>query len=215
MAGPVFGQVMITEIMYNAAGTDTGFEWVEIYNSGLSTVDISGWKIRDEDTNSENWGAFPASTLLSAGQTLIMTSSTEADFKAAWPTATDAIIYTAPGWGSIANTVDTTDNEVLTLLDDLDATVDIANYLTIAPWPEGVNGSSIYVIPSAIDPTSNDDGANWWAAVVGVDGAVNPVAVYDLANIGSPGFVAVPEASTYALLLGFAALAGVLIRRRR
>ncbi len=215
MAVPGFGQIMITEIMYNAAGTDTGFEWVEVFNAGPSAEDISGWKIRDEDSNSANWGEFPASTMLNPGQVLIMTQSSEADFKAAWPTATDAIIYTTADWGSIANTVDTIDNEVLTLLDDLDATVDVANYLTISPWPEGVNGSSIYVIPGAIDPTSNDDGANWLASVVGMDGAVNPVAIYDLGNIGSPGVVVVPEVSTYALLLGLFSLVGVMIRRRR
>ncbi|MFA5870332.1 MAG: PKD domain-containing protein [Candidatus Paceibacterota bacterium] len=33
-------KIDITEIMYNAVGSDTGSEWVEIYNSGTSTVTI-------------------------------------------------------------------------------------------------------------------------------------------------------------------------------
>ena len=37
--------VVINEFLYDPAGTDTGHEWIELYNSG-STVDISGWMIK-------------------------------------------------------------------------------------------------------------------------------------------------------------------------
>ena len=36
-------QVVITEVMYDAAGTDTGYEWVEIYNEGDTNIDIAQW----------------------------------------------------------------------------------------------------------------------------------------------------------------------------
>jgi hypothetical protein len=44
--------VVISEIMYNPAGADGSnpvSEWVEIYNSGDAAVDISGWRLDDED----------------------------------------------------------------------------------------------------------------------------------------------------------------------
>lgn len=37
-------QVRITEIMYDTSGTDTGREWIEVYNEGSEPVDLSLWK---------------------------------------------------------------------------------------------------------------------------------------------------------------------------
>lgn len=42
--------VSISEIMYDPAGTDTGHEWIEIYNSG-SSISLSGWKFFEEGSN--------------------------------------------------------------------------------------------------------------------------------------------------------------------
>ncbi|MDP3645709.1 MAG: lamin tail domain-containing protein, partial [bacterium] len=39
--------VSISEVMYDAEGTDTDREWVELYNSGSESMDITGWKIND------------------------------------------------------------------------------------------------------------------------------------------------------------------------
>ncbi len=37
--------VYITEIMFDVEGTDTGREWIEVYNDGNETVDLSAWKL--------------------------------------------------------------------------------------------------------------------------------------------------------------------------
>lgn len=44
-------QIIIHEIMYDSEGTDAGHEWVEIYNSGTIEVDISGFKLRENDVD--------------------------------------------------------------------------------------------------------------------------------------------------------------------
>jgi hypothetical protein len=213
-----FGDILITEIMYNASGPDTGFEWVEIYNSGDAPVDLTGWKLSDEDSNAVNWSLMSGS--LNPGQAGIITLSTEADFKASWPTAADAVIFTSDGWGSIANTVtlDSAPNEQTQILDETAQIVDLADYYTEAPWPTGVNGSSIYLLPNFINPTDNDNGSSWAESTLGVDGAINPLGsgTYAIGNIGSPGYVMlVPEPSAYALALGVITLVGLMIRRRR
>lgn len=41
--------VKINEILYNPLGADDGNEWIELYNSGGSTVDLSGWTISGSD----------------------------------------------------------------------------------------------------------------------------------------------------------------------
>src|SRR5690606_21912907 len=112
--------IIITEILYNPSGTDIpsetfSQEWVEIYNAGSETVDLTGWMMRDEDGNSSNWGALSGS--LAAGEVGVITTSTSDGFKASWPSAADAVIFTVPGWGSIANTVATSGNEVIQIQD--------------------------------------------------------------------------------------------------
>ncbi|RLF34291.1 MAG: hypothetical protein DRN07_00275 [Thermoplasmata archaeon] len=43
--------LVITEIMYNPAGVDTGNEWIELYNMGASELNLSGWTIKDDADN--------------------------------------------------------------------------------------------------------------------------------------------------------------------
>ena len=43
----VHASVVISEFLYDAQGSDTGKEWIELFNTGSSAVDISKWKIND------------------------------------------------------------------------------------------------------------------------------------------------------------------------
>ncbi|OGG88462.1 hypothetical protein A3H15_03130 [Candidatus Kaiserbacteria bacterium RIFCSPLOWO2_12_FULL_50_28] len=45
------GTVVINEIMYDPAGSDSGREWIEIKNEGDSPVDLSGWRFFEDNTN--------------------------------------------------------------------------------------------------------------------------------------------------------------------
>jgi len=47
----VSAQVMISEIMYDLEGTDSKREWIEILNTGSESVDLSGWRLFENDTN--------------------------------------------------------------------------------------------------------------------------------------------------------------------
>lgn len=50
---PVFvlADVRINEIMYDVEGSDKGFEWIELYNDGDSSVDLGSWRFREADVN--------------------------------------------------------------------------------------------------------------------------------------------------------------------
>lgn len=43
--------VLINEVMYDPDGLDTGREWIEIFNNRSESVDISGWKLFEANTN--------------------------------------------------------------------------------------------------------------------------------------------------------------------
>lgn len=43
---PVFASgAVINEVLFDPAGTDTGLEWVEIFNGGTEPADLSGWEL--------------------------------------------------------------------------------------------------------------------------------------------------------------------------
>ena len=43
--------IVINEFLPNAIGTDSGNEWIELYNDNTNAVDISGWQIQKSNVN--------------------------------------------------------------------------------------------------------------------------------------------------------------------
>ncbi|MDP2930684.1 MAG: lamin tail domain-containing protein, partial [bacterium] len=54
----VFGSVVINEVFYNPEGTDTGKEYVVLYNNGDSMVDLTGWELDPSDAPYFAFSAF-------------------------------------------------------------------------------------------------------------------------------------------------------------
>lgn len=73
---PSAGDVVLNELIPNPAGSDTGAEWVELYNRGSSPVDVSGWGI---DLATSSWGdpdvVLPGGTIIEAGGWLVVGGS--------------------------------------------------------------------------------------------------------------------------------------------
>jgi predicted ribosomally synthesized peptide with SipW-like signal peptide len=44
------GRIVINEVLYNPLGADTGNEFIELYNSGGSSVNMSGWQMGTDST---------------------------------------------------------------------------------------------------------------------------------------------------------------------
>lgn len=80
---PVY-DLLISEVNSNASGGD----FVELYNHGSEAIDLSGWRITDEQARFENAVALPDGLQLDAGQTLVIALVKDAAalqaFKAAW-----------------------------------------------------------------------------------------------------------------------------------
>jgi len=60
--GTANAEVIITEVLYDPINTDSGGEFVELYNNGNSSADISGWTIRTETSVAD--ATLPANILL-------------------------------------------------------------------------------------------------------------------------------------------------------
>jgi len=48
---PQFFPIIINEIMYDLEGSDDGREWIEIFNTGTSEVDLTNWSFYEKETN--------------------------------------------------------------------------------------------------------------------------------------------------------------------
>lgn len=62
------GDVLINEVMASNGTYTNGhaYDWVELYNDGGKTVDLSGWYLSDSDKNPLKW-SFPKGTKLKSG----------------------------------------------------------------------------------------------------------------------------------------------------
>lgn len=52
--------IIINEVLYDPLGTDTGLEFIELYNRGAEAVELTGWEV---DPSSAPYVTFPAVTL--------------------------------------------------------------------------------------------------------------------------------------------------------
>ncbi|MFO0788597.1 MAG: lamin tail domain-containing protein [Pirellulales bacterium] len=188
----VFAEVIISEIMYNPAGTDLDTtvtpnlsrEWVELYNTGTSAVDVSGWQFGDSQDG--NWStSFPSGTVIGANQTLVITGDT-ISFDKEWGTGINRI--QVGGFPILANNPSPT-NETATIRNTTGIFVDSVNFDAANGWPrvDGSNGQSIVLSPQGLNSSDNNIGTNWKPAMRGVYGATFRNA--DGENHGSPGTV--------------------------
>ena len=53
LSSDIARNVKINEVLYNPLGADDGNEWVEIYNSGVSAVNLTGWTFSGKDGSVE------------------------------------------------------------------------------------------------------------------------------------------------------------------
>ena len=51
---PATAEIVISEVMYDVAGSDSKAEWIEIQNTGSTAIDISKWKVRDTSNHVRN-----------------------------------------------------------------------------------------------------------------------------------------------------------------
>ncbi|MFN5960192.1 MAG: lamin tail domain-containing protein [Verrucomicrobiota bacterium] len=152
--------VVINEIHYNSADNKVRNSFVELYNDGITTADLSDWRLSGGIDY-----RFPQGTTMAPGAFLVvaedpatMKSYFGADALGPWDNA--IVIYPD---GSQEVTGLSNDGDTIRLRNpsgDITAEVDYGNR---SPWPWEGNGegSSIELIHPGLDPSH---GSNWRAA---------------------------------------------------
>lgn len=113
------GEMVITEWMYNGAGTGSTGEFVEFTNVGTATLDLAGWSF-DDDSRVPGTVSLSALGKVAPGQSVILTDETAEDFAAIWGLSDVRIIG--------GNTANLSRNDELNLYDAEGSLVDRLSY---------------------------------------------------------------------------------------
>jgi uncharacterized repeat protein (TIGR02543 family) len=154
--------VIINEINYCSSDNYDTKDWVELYNNGLTTVDLTGWRLTD--INIDSGYVFPAGTTLIPGGYLVICRNLE-DFRGHNPNVRNSI-------GEMEFKL-SAEGEIVRLFDNQYNLIDAVNYGPISPWPADANGTGKTL--ELKNPTLNNSLPESWHTMVrgGTPGALN------------------------------------------
>ena len=201
------GDLVITEIMNNPSPvSDTTGEWFEVYNITDTAIDINGWTLKDDGTNTHVIDSSNGTTLVPAGGYLVLGRSADP--------AVNGGLTVNYSYGEGGHTLGNASDEVV-LLTANDVEISRVNYDGGTTYPD-LNGESMQLDSSSINETDNDLGSNWCASTstygdgtgsLGTPGAANdtcaPVCEASLNSHTAECDEITTGTDTYTVTLGF------------
>jgi hypothetical protein len=145
------GAIVINEIMYNSAGTDT--EYVEIYNTTNGDISLENWTFKDDDDS--HIFTFPAGSSIGAGAYLVVCADTdEVKLKYGITNVIGNFSFGLNNSGDAAR-----------IFDQYGILKDIVTFTDSSPWPTEADGDG----PSLElkNPTLDNSLAENWSASSG------------------------------------------------
>lgn len=219
---PARGALLISEVCFNEVSSDTTGEWIEIYNSGPAAIDLTNYKIGDEETSGgtgtgESIFVFPVGATINPGQLQVVAISATRfqtvygflptyETSGADPSVPDMTGYFPTTWdpdGTQINMSNTTDQALI--LDPSDVVVDAVgwggSFNPTADITGNLDGQSIERIDPAVDTNT---GADWRLGP-----STSPAATRS-----TPLAFPVPEPTCLAMVAGAVAILGVWRRKK-
>lgn len=177
LSAPLLAQeeptILITEVFYNAPGRESEQEWLEIANLGSTEVDLSGYKIGDEEDEGglEGMSQFPEGAVLPAGAVAVIAQNSlgfaalfgrPADYELNDSDPAVPDMRPHPAWAT-GNMALSNEGDEITLLDGNDQIADLMSYgdsqQAFIPAASGVFvGQSVARVPAGCD---TDTAADW------------------------------------------------------
>ena len=152
------GDLVITEIMNNPSPlSDTTGEWFEIYNTTGSAIDIDGWTLKDDGSNTHTIDAASGgTTIIPAGGYLVLGRTADTNSNGGAP-----VNY---AYGTSGFTLGNGADEVVL---ETPGAVEISrvNYDGGPNFPDPT-GASMQLDSGSLNETANDVGANWCESTI-------------------------------------------------
>ncbi len=142
----VFGAIVISEIMYDLDGSDSGREWIEIKNNGNDSADLTDWKLFEGGTN-HKLNLISGDYVLKAGQYAVVADNSD-KFYLDYPLFNGTLFDSS---FSLNNT-----GELLIIKDSNLNEIDSVTYNN--SWGAGGDGNSLNKINSAFLPRAPSPG---------------------------------------------------------
>jgi hypothetical protein len=137
-------QIIITEIMYNPESTDSGREWIEVYNSGDSSIDLSTYKLFENEVNHKISGHNEGQTILEPQKYAIIADNS---IKFLEDYSQNGLILDSAF--SLRN-----DGEEVSIVDPDENKISTVNYAT--DWGANGTGNSLQITEFRANSTGND-----------------------------------------------------------
>ena len=157
----------ISEICYQPYSAMEAGDWIEMYNPHDEDIDISGWKLKNDNNFSQF--IFEENTTLQAGEFLVVAQDS-LRFASVYPELEN---FTGPfdfglrSYGDVVRLFDENENLIVSL-----------KYYASTPWPEGAAGSgrSIELIAPGLDM---NQAGNWRLGCLGGSPGQAPINCHD------------------------------------
>ncbi len=152
------GSVIVTEILNNPTGTDDGLEWIELFNTTSGSIDLLGFTLTDDGSDSHK---INASVVIAPGGYLLLGQSADTNSNGGAPVA-----Y---AYGMEDFLLSNGGDEVVLLGPD-GVEVDRVNYDEDIGFPS-MSGFSMSLDPSGFSLYANDSADSWCDSPAPVFGA--------------------------------------------
>lgn len=147
--------ITISEINYNSSEEYPAGDWVELYNSGPTAINLTGWYLTDSD-RTHKWVITGAVTMLPTNRLVL--ASNKSKFSAVYPSVKNVLGSFEFGLGTPSDSV--------RLFDSNNKLIAGLQYSSDSPWPTNVNGTGKTL--ELKDPSIGINlAANWFTGCVG------------------------------------------------
>jgi hypothetical protein len=167
----VKSQVVINEINYNSSDTFNPSDWIELYNSQPTSIDLSNWQIKDDNDN--HVFVIPEGTQIEGNDYLVIVKN-EMNFVSVFPNI--------PYVGELSFGFGQTD--AVRLFNPWDKLMDEVYYTSEQPWPSCANGTGNTL--ELISPDLDNSLPESWNCI---NTYGSPKAINDTSNSGEASAV--------------------------
>jgi len=139
---------IVTEINYHSLESEDAGDWIELYSSGLSPIDISGWVIKDKN---DNQFIIPAGTFIETNEYIVIYQD-EIKFVSQFPSVTNKVGPTNFGLSN--------ENDVIRIFKEDGIIFQSVHYDNQVPYPLSADGGGNVLQIAEVTENLNDAG-NW------------------------------------------------------